>query len=156
MAARASRRAAMMAMAALAVIITSQQGLPISTTQVTIGAVLGIGFLRESLKANCERIIAEIEQHHSENGSEQHEIEAFLKEREASSRTDDCSSLGEIRQRGECGESSFSKAERKGSRRVHCEALERAVMMRLIAAWMITVQATALISTTMFYTTVKG
>jgi phosphate/sulfate permease len=79
MAARASRRAAMMAMAALAVIITSQQGLPISTTQVTIGAVLGIGFLRESLKANCERIIAEIEQHHSENGSEQHEIEAFPK-----------------------------------------------------------------------------
>lgn len=139
--------------AAVTVIIASQLGLPISTTHVTIGAVFGVGFLREYLKANYERIIREIEQHHNDHGSEQHEVEAFLKAFEAASRTDKGRMLKELKQRGKRGESHFSKAERKGLRKVHREDLvKRAVMMRVIAAWIITVPATALLSAIVFYT----
>jgi phosphate/sulfate permease len=38
--------------AALTVILASQLGLPVSTTHVTVGAVLGVGFLREYLRAS--------------------------------------------------------------------------------------------------------
>lgn len=37
--------------ATLTVILASQLGLPVSTTHVTVGAVLGVGFLREAMKA---------------------------------------------------------------------------------------------------------
>src|SRR5690606_39599150 len=71
-------RAYCIAMAAtLTVIVASQLGLPISTTHVTIGAVFGVGFLREYLKANYQRIIAEIEAHHR---SEEHTSELQSRE----------------------------------------------------------------------------
>lgn len=39
--------------ATLTVILASQLGLPVSTTHVTVGAVLGVGFLREAMKARA-------------------------------------------------------------------------------------------------------
>jgi PiT family inorganic phosphate transporter len=41
--------------AAMTVIVASQLGLPISTTHVTVGAVFGVGFLREGLKRRHAR-----------------------------------------------------------------------------------------------------
>lgn len=50
-------RAYLIAMAAtLTVIVASQLGMPVSTTRVTIGAVFGVGLLRELLKVNCAKI----------------------------------------------------------------------------------------------------
>jgi inorganic phosphate transporter, PiT family len=139
--------------AAVTVIIASQLGLPISTTHVTIGAVFGVGFLREYLKANYQRIIAEIEAHHADSGAEQHEVESFLKAFEAASRGEKSRMLKELKQAGKRGEAAISKAERKSLRRVHRKDLvKRAVMMRVIAAWIITVPATAVLSALIFFT----
>jgi PiT family inorganic phosphate transporter len=139
--------------AAVTVIIASQLGLPISTTHVTIGAVFGVGFLREYLKANYARIIAEIEEHHRDNGAEQHEVEAFLKAFEAASRGDKDRMLKELKAAGKRGEAAISKAERKGLRKVYRKDLvKRAIMMRVIAAWIITVPATAVLSAIIFFT----
>jgi phosphate/sulfate permease len=137
--------------AAVTVTIASQMALPISTTHVTIGAVFGVGFLREYLKASYARIIAEIEEHHRNKGAEQHEVEAFLLAFEAASSADKDRMLKELKAAGKRGEAAISKAERKGLREVHREDLvKRMVMMRVTAAWIITVPSTVVLSTIIF------
>src|SRR5690606_12634331 len=50
-------RAYCIAMAAtITVILASQFGIPVSTTHVAVGAVFGVGFLREYLKSNYQRM----------------------------------------------------------------------------------------------------
>jgi PiT family inorganic phosphate transporter len=139
--------------AAVTVIIASQLGLPISTTHVAIGAVFGVGFLREYLKANYARIMAEIEAHHRDKGAEQHEVEAFLKAFELASRADKDRMLRALKAAGKRGEAAISKAEHKGLRKVYREDLvKRTIMMRVIAAWIITVPATAVLSAIIYFT----
>lgn len=139
--------------AAVTVIIASQLGLPISTTHVTIGAVFGVGFLREYLKASYARILQEIEEHHRDHGSTAHEVEVFIQTFEVASREEKTRMLEELKQRGKAGQSEISKAERKSLRKVHRQQLvKRAVMLRVIAAWIITVPATAVLAAIVYYT----
>jgi len=138
---------------ALTVIIASQLGLPISTTHVTIGAVFGVGFLREYLKANYSRIIAEIEAHHQAVAADREVVEAYLAAFEVATVSEKGRMLRELKQRGKAGDSAFSKAERKGLRKVYRSNLvKRSVVMRMIAAWIITVPASALMGAVIFYT----
>jgi inorganic phosphate transporter, PiT family len=145
-------RAYCIAMAAtLTVIVASQLGLPISTTHVTIGAVFGVGFLREYLKANYDRIIAEIELHHRDQQAEHEEVEAFLQAFERAPAAEKGRMLKDLKQRGKRGESAISKRERKGLRKVYRQALvKRSVMMKVVAAWIITVPASALMAAGLF------
>ncbi len=139
--------------AAVTVIIASQLGLPISTTHVTIGAVFGVGFLREYLKANYDRIIAEIEEHHQAQETERHIVEAYLAEFEAASIPEKGRMLRELKLKGKAGQSAFSKQERKGLRKVYRSNLvKRSVVYRVIAAWIVTVPASALAGAVIFYT----
>ncbi len=50
--------------AAITVIIASQLGMPISSTHLAIGAVFGVGFMREAIKTNYHRLVQEIRDHH--------------------------------------------------------------------------------------------
>jgi inorganic phosphate transporter, PiT family len=146
-------RAYAIAMAAtLTVILASQLGLPISTTHVTIGAVFGVGFLREYLKTNYQRILAEIEQHHSEQEAEHEVVEAFLHAFEQADVAEKTRMLKKLKKQGKRGESYISKRERKDLRKVHRKALvKRSVMMKVIAAWIITVPASALMAGGIYY-----
>ncbi len=70
-------RAFCVAMAAsITVIIASQLGLPVSSTHIAVGAVFGVGFLREYLKRSYAVMIEEIKLHHADNNSEA--VEAYL------------------------------------------------------------------------------
>jgi PiT family inorganic phosphate transporter len=61
--------------------------------------------------------------------------------------------LKELKARGKRGESQFSKAERKGLGKVHKENLvKRALVVRVIAAWIITVPASGLMAAFLYYT----
>jgi PiT family inorganic phosphate transporter len=62
--------------AAITVIIASQFGLPVSSTHIAVGAIFGVGFLREYIKSNYSRMIDEIETHHQ--GSDQKVVEDFF------------------------------------------------------------------------------
>ncbi len=138
--------------AALTVIIASQLGLPISTTHVTIGAVFGVGFLREYLKANYQRIIAEIEAHHQAQRTDSEVVEAYLAAFELASMQEKGRMLRELKEQGRAGQSAFSKQERKGLRKVYrSDLVKRSVMMRVIAAWIITVPASALLGAVIFF-----
>ncbi|HEX5694015.1 MAG TPA: anion permease [Arenimonas sp.] len=146
-------RAYCIAMAAtLTVIVASQLGLPISTTHVTIGAVFGVGFLREYLKANYQRIIAEIEAHHVAHETERHEVEAFFTRFNAASRAEKSKMIKELKRQGKAGLTPISKKERKSLRRYHKQALvKRSIMLKVVAAWIVTVPASALMAAGIFY-----
>jgi inorganic phosphate transporter, PiT family len=138
--------------AAVTVIIASQLGLPISTTHVALGAVFGVGFLREYLKANYERIIDEIKQHHVDQDSGHDAVEAFLAAFDAAPMTEKSRMLKELKQQAKLGQGYISKQERKDLRKAHRKNLvKRSVLMRVIAAWIITVPASALMAAVIYY-----
>lgn len=130
--------------AAVTVIIASQLGLPISTTHVTIGAVFGVGFLREILKANYDRTIREIELHHRAQESGAEVVEAFLLAFEQAPMAEKGEMLRELKRNTKAGTGLISKQERKTLTRVYrADMVKRSVVVRVIAAWIITVPASA-------------
>ena len=64
--------------AAITVIIATQLGLPVSSTHIAVGAVFGVGFLREYLKRNYSRMMEQIQLHHM--GRDQTDVEKFLED----------------------------------------------------------------------------
>jgi PiT family inorganic phosphate transporter len=50
--------------AAITVIVASQLGIPISSTHTAIGAVFGVGILREVIRVNYAKVIGDIRLHH--------------------------------------------------------------------------------------------
>lgn len=141
-------RAYSIAMAAtLTVILAAQLGMPISTTHVTIGAVIGVGFLRELLKANYAKMEAVVLAGHS--GRDLEEIEEYLRKFEAAPVKEKQRMYEEMKLRAAEIErdNPQAKKERKAFRKVTREELvKRSVLMRIVAAWVITVPATAVVA----------
>lgn len=139
--------------AAVTVIIASQLGLPVSTTHVTIGAVFGVGFLREYLKSSYQRAITEIEKHHEHNGSHPDELDVFLKRFKDASAKEKGQLLKDLKERSTRKKIHISKSERKDLRRAYKENLvKRSIMLRVIAAWVVTVPCSALLAGLIYYT----
>lgn len=149
-----SLRAYCIAMAsALTVIIASQLGLPISTTHVAIGAVFGVGFLREVLKANYGRVLDEIRAHHQAREFEEHVVEDFLSRFEEAPAREKGRMLRRLKRQAKLGPAPLSKRERKSLGRVYRRNLvKRSVLVRVIAAWLITVPASALMGAWIYFT----
>lgn len=146
-------RAYCIAMAsALTVIAASQLGLPISTTHVAIGAVFGVGFLREYLKSNharMEQII--IEAHEGEDKSK---IEAYLARFNAAPLIQKAAMLEAMKKKAaaKLDDPRFSKKERKALKKVYKkELVKRSMVVKIIAAWVITVPATAVLAAGLFW-----
>ncbi len=146
-------RAYCIAMAAtLTVIIASQLGLPVSSTHIAVGGVFGVGFLREYLKNRYALMVAEIKEHHPED--DQEAIDAFLARFEEASIDEKGAMLKDLKRQSKqmLDPAHFSKMERKGLRKVYKQELvKRSHMMRIAAAWVITVPASALIAALLFY-----
>ena len=147
-------RAYCIAMAAtLTVIVASQFGLPVSSTHIAVGGVFGVGFLREYLKSNYDRMVAEIKAHHPEGDLAA--IEAFIARFEKASIEQKADMLRDLKERSKKSEdpAHFSKLERKGLRKVYRrELVKRSQLMRIAAAWVITVPASALMAAMLFFT----
>jgi len=141
-------RAYSIAMAAtLTVILAAQLGMPISTTHVTIGAVIGVGFLRELLKANYAKMEAAVRAAHS--GRDAGEVDAYLRKFEASSVKEKQRMYAEMKLRADEleREDPLAKRERKAIKKVtQKELVKRSVLMRILMAWIITVPATAVLA----------
>lgn len=146
-------RAYCIAMAAtLTVIVASQLGLPVSSTHITVGGVFGVGFLREYLKSNYDRMVAEIKAHHPEGDLAA--IEAFIARFEKASIEEKGQMLADLKERSKNADdpAHFSKGERKGLKKVYRrELVKRSQLMRIAAAWVITVPASALMAAVLFF-----
>lgn len=138
--------------AAITVIIATQMGLPVSSTHIAVGAVFGVGFLREFIKASYARMIEEIKDHHA--GEDHDVIEAFLIEFRRASVDEKGRMLAELKRHK--AKADLTKKERKGLKKIYNkELVKRSALMKIVAAWVITVPASGLMAA-MLYFTIRG
>jgi PiT family inorganic phosphate transporter len=139
--------------AAITVIIASQLGLPVSSTHIAVGGVFGVGFLREYIKSSYSRMLEEIRLHHMDQ--DPGAVEEFLTQFEAA----DVTTKGEMLLNMKAQASSerlLGKQERRGLGRVHrVELVKRNLLLRIAAAWIITVPFAALLAA-MFFFMIRG
>ena len=135
--------------AAITVIIASQLGLPVSSTHIAVGGVFGVGFLREYIKSSYARMLDDIRDHHAENDPEA--VEAFLAQFEAA----DVNTKGEMLRSMKAEAAAdrlLGKQERRGLGRVHrVELVKRNLLLRIAAAWIITVPVAAILAAVFFF-----
>jgi inorganic phosphate transporter, PiT family len=139
--------------ATITVLIASELGLPVSTTHVAVGAVMGVGFLREYLKTNYDELLAEIREHHEDEDHASHD--RFMRAFKAANIRERGVMLRELKEksRKRAEETGISKRERKSIRKLYREELvKRSLVIRIVAAWVITVPSTALIAAFLFFT----
>lgn len=137
--------------AAITVIFASQLGLPVSSTHIAVGAVFGVGFLREFIKSSYAKMIDEIKRHHV--GKDQNEVEAFLLKFNRASVTNKGLMLKELKQQAKETTPIITKEERKALRKVYRkELVKRSAFLKIVAAWVITVPMSGLMAAMMFFT----
>jgi PiT family inorganic phosphate transporter len=134
--------------AAITVIIASQLGLPVSSTHIAVGAVFGVGFLREFLKASYARMEQEIIDHHQ--GKDQEIVEVFLEDFRRASVDEKGRMIKHVKQHK--SKADLTKKERKSLARVYRkELVKRSAFMKIVAAWLITVPASGLMAALLYY-----
>lgn len=142
---------------AITVIIASQLGLPVSSTHVAIGGVFGVGFLREALDMTEKNYIQDIREKFKKQKKElekcQNELIKLEAIKEKSKSTyikivDLFKKIDEIEAQVKQDKKDFKIA--KGSKYVKRDAVKK-----IIAAWVITVPASALLSAGIYYM-IKG
>jgi PiT family inorganic phosphate transporter len=139
--------------AAITVIIASQLGLPVSSTHIAVGVVFGVGFLREYIKSSYARMLDEIRDHHAE--SDPQAVEAFVAQFEAADVATKGDMLREMKAQASA-ERLLGKQERRGLVRVHrVELVKRNLLLRIAAAWIITVPIAAILAA-MFFFMIRG
>ena len=137
--------------AALTVILASQLGLPVSTTHVTIGAVFGVGFLREYLKSNYDRIEQQVRDLHPE-GDDDEVMHEYLERFRSASIKQKEQMLQELKDKNARRQAHISKRQRKDLKKIYKrELVKRSLMLKVIAAWVITVPAAAILAAVFFY-----
>lgn len=143
-------RAFSVAMAAsITVIIASQLGLPVSSTHIAVGAIFGVGFLREYLKASYARMEADIIDHHS--GKDQQEVEDFLEHFRRANVDEKGLMVRQLKQHS--AEADLTKKERKSLAKIYRkELVKRSALLKIIAAWIITVPASGLMAAVLYFT----
>lgn len=142
-------RAFSIAMAAsITVIIASQLGLPVSSTHIAVGGVFGVGFLREYLKTSYSTMVEEIKSHHHEQ--DEQVIEKFLLDFKAAPLEQKRKMLKQLKQHS--AKADLTKKERKKLRKLYKhELVKRSQFMKIAAAWLITVPASALLAALLYF-----
>ncbi|WP_319379996.1 inorganic phosphate transporter [Thiomicrorhabdus sp.] len=138
--------------AAITVIIASQLGLPVSSTHIAVGGIFGVGFLREYLKRSYAKAVQEIRDHHQ--GADEEMVEQFIKRFSSASLAEKKFLLSQLKEK--TAEVSLSKKERKSLNKVYQkELVKRSAFLKIVAAWVITVPASALLAA-LFYFAIRG
>jgi PiT family inorganic phosphate transporter len=134
--------------AAITVIVATQLGLPVSSTHIAVGAVFGVGFLREFLKASYSKMVDEIKAHHHDR--DEAEVAAFLMDFRKASIARKGEMLQQLKEHS--AKADLSKKERKGLKRVYkTELVKRSALMKIVAAWLITVPVSGLLAAFLFF-----
>ncbi len=140
--------------AAITVIIASQLGLPVSSTHIAIGGIFGVGFLREYLSDTTEqeRIEAE-EQQLAEDKQQKKTHKMELKELKSKSvKSDEERKRIDVLKALIAEEEARIEYEKKHLKRAKkAKYVKRSAIMKIVAAWVITVPAAAVLSASIFF-----
>jgi len=148
-------RAFSVAMAAsITVIIASQLGLPVSSTHIAVGGIFGVGFLREYLEGNqkVDNVALEKEAIHDEKKV----LKAFngeLKtlETKKDKNQADYERVVELYKMINEEESKIKNAKKHLKSTQKVQYVKRDAVKKIIAAWVITVPAAALLSALIYF-----
>ena len=139
--------------AAITVIIASQLGLPVSTTHTAVGGVFGVGFLREYIKSSYAKTLEEIRDHHADADPEA--VDRFLAKFEAADVMEKGEMLRNLKAQS-TNKRVLSKRDRRGLGRVHrVELVKRNLLLKIAAAWVITVPVAGGLAA-MFFFMIRG
>ncbi|RUM74820.1 MAG: inorganic phosphate transporter [Sulfurovum sp.] len=138
------RAFSIMMAAAITVIIASQLGLPVSSTHIAVGAVFGVGFLREWLDSK------RVNEKQKALQEEIDKLEALKAELNDPALTDPAKKLELIEAR-----KAQKKRVKKIKKALRENYVKRGMVKKIVAAWIITVPAAAILSAIIFYI-IKG
>jgi PiT family inorganic phosphate transporter len=132
------RAFSIMMAAAITVVIASQLGLPVSSTHIAVGAIFGVGFLREWLDSKDmgekqEKLQVEVEK--------QHALKAELAQLQT---------VEEYREQ-EARIKVQKKKVKSIKRSLRENYVKRGMVKKIVAAWVITVPAAAVLSAIIFF-----
>lgn len=143
--------------AAFTVIVASQLGLPVSSTHIAVGGVFGVGFLREYLDSNEKRFLQEtrkkFKRHKKELDSMKTELDVVeaIKDKSKANYMKIVELYKKIDDKEE-----LVKQERKDVKDAKStKYVKRDAVKKIIAAWIITVPAAAILSAAIFFM-IKG
>ena len=135
--------------AAITVIIATHFGLPVSSTHVAVGGIFGVGFLREYLKTTYTNMLLDIELHHK--GEDEEEVERFLTEFKLASIAEKSTMLKKLKAKNG-DRHHLNKEERKKLYRVYRhELVKRDHLLKIAAAWVITVPISGIMAALLYY-----
>jgi PiT family inorganic phosphate transporter len=135
--------------ASITVIIASQFGLPVSSTHTAVGAIFGVGFLREYLKNGHAQRLELIKEHLADKPLDK--IKAIQLEFMEASIQRKKQMLKDLRV-----EKTVSKKERKNLKKLYRhELVKRSHLYKIATAWIITVPLSGLLAA-FFYYTIRG
>ena len=138
------RAFSIMLAAAITVVIASQLGLPVSSTHIAVGAVFGVGFLREWLDSKNMTIKMQ------ELSKEQEILKSIKAQLKACDDSNAQRKLELIKK-----EKAQKKKVKKLKKAIRENYVKRGMVKKIVAAWIITVPAAAIVSALIFYT-IKG
>ncbi len=144
--------------AAITVIIASQLGLPVSSTHIAVGGVFGVGFLREWLDTTDEAtIIQEKERRLEEERAmlQAYKNELATLEQMPEKKKTDYQRIVELYRLIDDLEEKIKKDKKALKTATKIKYVKRDAVKKIIAAWIITVPAAAIMSAMIFYM-IKG
>jgi PiT family inorganic phosphate transporter len=151
-------RAFSIAMAAsITVIIASQLGLPVSSTHIAVGGVFGVGFLREYLDSHEARFLQNLRKKFKKHKKE---LDSMTKELDDLEKIESKSKTNYIRivelYKTIEEKQEIVKTEKKDVKEAKSiKYVKRDAVKKIIAAWVITVPAAAVLSACVFFM-IKG
>ena len=133
--------------AAITVIIATHFGLPVSSTHIAVGAIFGVGFLRELLSYRYNQKLELVREYMSEKKSQTEETAAeFVMLFDAASMSEKQRILDELKAEDR------SHGRRKKLKRAYREQLvQRSLLIKIVIAWVVTVPVSAIFSAALFY-----
>lgn len=112
--------------------------------------MLGVGFLREYLKTNYAQAIQVIREHHDAIDADKTALDAYMQRFEKASFEDKRLMLQQLKERA--AEIELSKKERKSLNKIYKkELVKRSIMLKIFAAWIITVPASAFLAAFIYF-----
>ena len=139
--------------AALTVLVASELGMPVSSTHIAVGAVFGVGFLREYLKKRYKEMELKILETHKDRDSEQ--IKKFLEYFRKASIKKKAAILKSIDRKKAKKQEGIPELKKKGQKQLKKvyqeELVKRSAINKIVAAWLITVPFSAALGALRFF-----